>query len=111
MYIPFTHAIIKLPWVSNSRKPCLYRRLQYLISVLNFEDCLFRIIFREKEGLLSLYNAMNGTCYTNAEGLEIYTIEDAVYMSMKNDSAFLFEDCLNLYEAQGGGDGCDFGGV
>lgn len=51
---------------------------------------------------MSLYNAMNGTCYTNVEDMEIYTIEDAVYMSMKNDSAFLFEDCLNLYEAQSG---------
>ena len=64
-----------------------------------FKDSLFRMIFREKEELLSLYNAVNG-CYTDAGELEIHTIEDAVYMRMKNDAAFLFEDYLNLYEAQ-----------
>lgn len=65
-----------------------------------FKDRLFRMIFREKKELLSLYNAMNGTDYENPDELEILTIEDAVYMGMKNDVAFLIEDYLNLYEAQ-----------
>ena len=40
----------------------------------NHKDRLFRMIFREKKELLSLYNAVNGTSYTNAEDLEIVTL-------------------------------------
>ena len=54
----------------------------------NHKDRLFRMIFREKKELLSLYNAVNGTSYTNAEELEIVTLENAIYMNMKNDLAF-----------------------
>ena len=66
----------------------------------NFKDSLFRMIFREKKELLSLYNAVNGSDYDRPEELELYTIEDVIYMGMKNDAAFLIDDVLNLYEAQ-----------
>ena len=36
----------------------------------NHKDRLFRMIFREKKELLSLYNAVNGTSYTNTEELD-----------------------------------------
>ena len=65
-----------------------------------FKDSLFRMVFHGKEELLSLYNAVNGSAYTNADDLEINTLEDAVYMGMKNDISFLFASYLNLYEAQ-----------
>ena len=45
-----------------------------------YKDTMFRMLFREKENLLSLYNAVNGTAYTDVEGLEITTLENAVYM-------------------------------
>lgn len=66
----------------------------------NYKDSLFRMIFREKKELLNLYNAVNCSDYTDLEALEIYTIEDVLYMGMKNDISFLIEDYLNLYEAQ-----------
>lgn len=66
----------------------------------NFKDTLFRMIFREKENLLSLYNAVNGTFYTNSEDLEIVTLENAIYMNMKNDVSFIMIDYLNMYEHQ-----------
>ena len=66
----------------------------------NYKDTLFRMIFREKEQLLSLYNEVNGTQYTNAEELEIVTLENAIYMNMKNDLAFILDVSLNLYEHQ-----------
>ena len=66
----------------------------------NHKDRLFRMIFREKKELLSLYNAVNGTSYTNAEDLEIVTLENAIYMNMKNDLAFIMDSYLNLYEHQ-----------
>ena len=45
-----------------------------------YKDTMFRMLFREKKNLLSLYNAVNGTAYTDVEGLEITTLENAVYM-------------------------------
>lgn len=66
----------------------------------NYKDTLFRMLFKEKENLLSLYNALNGTAYTNAEELEITTLENAVYMNYKNDVSFVFGYELMLYEHQ-----------
>ena len=66
----------------------------------NHKDRLFRMIFREKKELLSLYNAVNGTSYTNTEELEIVTLENAIYMNMKNNLAFIMDSYLNLYEHQ-----------
>ena len=44
----------------------------------NYKDSLFRMIFREKEKLLNLYNAINGTHYTDPEELVVTTIEDVL---------------------------------
>lgn len=65
-----------------------------------YKDTLFRIAFREKKDLLDLYNAVNGTAYTNVDELEINTLENVVYMSYKNDISFLISDMMNLYEHQ-----------
>lgn len=48
------------------------------------KDRLFKFIFQENEHLLELYNALNGTSYDNPEDLEIVTLEDIIYMRMKN---------------------------
>ena len=40
------------------------------------KDRLFRFIFQEKSALLSLYNAINRSDYTDPESLEIYTMEN-----------------------------------
>ena len=50
-----------------------------------YKDRLFRLIFQDKKDLLELYNAINNSDYTNPEDLTITTIEDVVYMGMKND--------------------------
>ena len=42
-----------------------------------YKDRLFKLVFREKEDLLKLYNAVGGTDYDNPEDLEINTLEDA----------------------------------
>lgn len=66
----------------------------------NYKDRLFRFIFNDKTKLLSLYNAINETGYTNPEDLEINTLEDVIYLGMKNDLSFLICGVLNLYEHQ-----------
>lgn len=64
------------------------------------KDEVFRMLFKEPSELLSLYNAVNGTAYENAKDLEVVTLENAIYMNMKNDVAFVFESAINLYEHQ-----------
>ena len=66
----------------------------------NYKDTIFRMLFKDKENLLSLYNALNKTDYTDVDGLEITTLENAVYMNYKNDVSFVFEHALMLYEHQ-----------
>ena len=71
----------------------------------NYKDRLFKFIFGnpdKKEWTLSLYNAMNNSSYTDPDAISLNTIEDAVYMGMKNDVSFLIADTLNLYEHQSG---------
>ena len=66
-----------------------------------YKDRLFKYIFgnpEKKEWALSLYNAMNGTNYTNPDELEFNTIGEAVYMGMKNDVSFLISSEMNLWE-------------
>lgn len=65
-----------------------------------YKDRVFRMVFSEKKELLSLYNAMNGTSYTNPDELVINTLENAIYMGMRNDLSFLIDSRLPLYEHQ-----------
>ena len=64
-----------------------------------YKDTVFRMLFSEKENLLSLYNAVTGSHYQNAEALKLVTL-DAIYMVMKNDLAFMLETNIYLYEHQ-----------
>ncbi len=75
----------------SSRKPRTRR---------NHKDGLFCRLFAEKENALSLYNALTGSSYTDADGFEIVTLEDAVYISQKNDCAVCVQSSLALFEQQ-----------
>lgn len=65
-----------------------------------YKDKLFRFLFQNKKDLLDLYNALNSTNYTNPEDLEIVTMEDIIFLKMKNDLSFIIANKLNLYEHQ-----------
>ena len=65
-----------------------------------YRSTVFIMLFEEKENLLELYNAMSGKHYTDPELLEINTLENAIYMSIKNDVSFLLDGRLSLYEHQ-----------
>lgn len=65
-----------------------------------YKDTVFRMLFRDRERLLELYNAVSGNQCADAEKLEIVTLENAIYMGMKNDLAFLVDFHLYLYEHQ-----------
>ena len=68
--------------------------------IRNYKDTVFRMLYSDKRELLELYNALNGTNYLNQNELEICTLENAVYMNVKNDVSFIFSSELNLYEQQ-----------
>lgn len=50
--------------------------------------------------MLELYNAVTGKDYQDPEELTINTLENAIYMSMKNDLSFIIDLHLSLYEHQ-----------
>lgn len=74
-----------------------WRRLR---SNRKYKDALFRYLFRDKRDLLELYNALNGSTYKDPEALEVVTMEDVIFMKMKNDLSFIIGNSLNLYEHQ-----------
>ena len=65
-----------------------------------FKSTLFIMLFEDKNNLLELYNAMTGKQYTDPELLEVNTLENAIYMTLKNDISFLIDGRLSLYEHQ-----------
>jgi len=68
-----------------------------------YKDRLFKFIFGRsdrKDWTLSLYNAVNGSSYTNPQDIEITTLDNAIYLSMKNDISFLIAGTMNFYEHQ-----------
>ncbi len=66
----------------------------------NYKDTVFCMLYRDKSELLELYNAVNDTNYSDPEELEVATLENAVYLSMKNDVSCVVDLRLNLYEHQ-----------
>lgn len=66
----------------------------------NYKDSIFRMIFKDKKELLSLYNAVTGKHYDNPEELEITTLDNALYMNIKNDLSFMIDMRMSLYEHQ-----------
>lgn len=65
------------------------------------KNSVFCMLFDDREALLSLFNAVNGSDYSNPDDLEITTIKDAIYIGhKKNDVSFLIDNYMNLYEAQ-----------
>lgn len=64
------------------------------------KSTLFCKVFEDKKYLLDLYNGVNQTNYQNIDDLEVNTLENVVYITMKNDLSFLIDCNMNLYEHQ-----------
>lgn len=65
-----------------------------------YKSRIFAMLFSDRNELLKLYNAINGTSYDDPDLLQVNTLENAVYMSMQNDVSFIVDMRLNLYEHQ-----------
>ena len=65
-----------------------------------YKDTVFRLLFSDKDRLLSLYNALSPKHCDSVDDLTVVTLEDAIYMEVKNDIAFLVGTDIHLYEHQ-----------
>ena len=65
-----------------------------------YKSTIFIMLFEDRNNLLELYNAVSGKHYEDPELLEINTLENAIYMSIRNDISFLIDGRLSLYEHQ-----------
>ncbi len=68
-------------------------------------DRLFKAIFgrdtaQSKQWRLELYNALRGTNYSDPDALELNTIENVIYLTMRNDISFLIDSQMTLFEQQ-----------
>lgn len=73
---------------------------QELAVKRNYKDTVFRMIYRQKKELLELFNGLNGTFYESSQELNVYTLDNAIYMNIKNDVSVLLDSILTLYEQQ-----------
>ena len=65
-----------------------------------FKSDVFSMLMEDKENALSVYNALNGTSLTNADELEIHTLDKGVSLTIRNDAAFVVDAALSIYEHQ-----------
>ena len=69
-------------------------------SVRNYKDSVFRMIFSDKKELLALYNALNNSHYDDPNELQTTTLENAIFMTIKNDISFILDSRILLFEQQ-----------
>jgi mRNA-degrading endonuclease HigB of HigAB toxin-antitoxin module len=56
-----------------------------------YKDSVFTKLFSDKDNLLELYNAIENKNYDKDTEIEITTLENVMYMDMRNDISFLID--------------------
>ena len=54
-----------------------------------YKDRLFKFVFSKKKYALQLFNLLTDSNYTNEDELQITTLKDSFFMSMKNNLSIL----------------------
>ena len=72
----------------------------YPVPNRNYKSSIFTMLFSDKRELLGLYNAVSGKDYKDPGLLEVNTLENAIYMAIKNDLSFVIDSQLSLDEHQ-----------
>ena len=57
-----------------------------------YKDGVFTKLFHDKEKIIELYNALEGTEYDESTMVEIKTLENVLYGLYKNDMAFVIDN-------------------
>lgn len=55
-----------------------------------YKSDVFSMLMEDKENALSLYNAMNDSHYTDADMVEMKTLDRGISLTVRNDAAFDF---------------------
>ena len=63
-----------------------------------YKSDLFSMLLQEKKYALEVYNALNGSDYSDPEEIEIITTEHGVSLSIRNDASFVIDRRINYYE-------------
>ena len=56
---------------------------------LEYKSDVFSMLLQNPEYALDVYNAMNGSDYSNPKNLEIYLLESGISLSIRNDASFI----------------------
>ena len=65
-----------------------------------YKSDVFGMLMEEPEYALNVYNALNGTNYTNPQLVEMKTLEKGISLTVRDDAAFIIGADLNIYEHQ-----------
>lgn len=65
-----------------------------------YKSDVFSMLMEDPENALSLYNAMNGSDYTDPELVEICTLDRGISLTVHNDASFVLDMNLSIYEHQ-----------
>ncbi len=65
-----------------------------------YKSSLFSYMLSQKEYALQVYNALNDSNYDNPKEVKITTLENVVFINIKNDVSLMLNNTFNLYEHQ-----------
>ena len=65
-----------------------------------YRSDVFSMLMEAPKYALDVYNALNGTDYSDPDLIEIKTLEKGISLSIRNDAAFIIGAELNIYEHQ-----------
>lgn len=65
-----------------------------------YKSDVFSMLMEKKENALMLYNAVNGTDYTDTGMVEVCRLDRGISLTVRNDASFIVDANLSIYEHQ-----------
>ena len=65
-----------------------------------YKSDVFSMLMEDKANALEVYNALNGSAFTDPEVVEIVQLEKGVSLSIRNDASYIIDMNFCLYEHQ-----------
>ena len=65
-----------------------------------YKSDVFSMLMEDKANALEVYNALNGSAFTDPEVVEIVQLEKGVSLSIRNDASYVIDMNFCLYEHQ-----------
>ena len=65
----------------------------YMSGNREYKSDVFSMLLEDKKNALQLYNALNGSQYTDPEAVEMKTLDSGVSLTVRNDAAFATRRC------------------